>query len=112
MIPFIRSNVSQICLNYECNNLLWGKCQNPWNRQRTPGGSSGGEGALIASKCSPIGLGGDIGGSLRIPAEFCGLYTLKSTSNRITGGGHTVFSPSVDGQINIKATMGPLARCV
>lgn len=42
LIPFVRSNVPQLCMNYECNNLLWGKTQNPWDRKRTPGGSSGG----------------------------------------------------------------------
>lgn len=112
MIPFVRSNVPQLCMNYECNNLLWGKTENPWDRKRTPGGSSGGEGALVSSRCSPMGLGGDIGGSLRIPAEFCGVYTLKSTSQRITSGGHTFFSPTIDGQVNIKSTMGPMTRCV
>lgn len=112
MIPFVRTNVPQLCMSYECNNNLWGNTQNPWNRFRTPGGSSGGEASLVASRSSPIGLGGDIGGSLRIPAEFCGLCTLKSTSQRITSGGHTSFSPSIDGQINIRATMGPLAKSV
>lgn len=112
MIPFVRSNVPQLCMSYECNNLLWGNARNPWNILRTPGGSSGGEAALVASRSSPIGLGGDIGGSLRIPAEFCGLCTLKPTSQRITSQGHTSFSPSIDGQINIRPTMGPLAKSV
>ena len=112
MIPFVRSNVQQLCMSYESNNALWGNSQNPWDRTRTPGGSSGGEGALVAARCSPIGLGGDIGGSLRIPAEFCGVCTLKSTSQRITSGGHTSFSPSIDGQINVRAVFGPITKSV
>lgn len=99
-------------MSSESNNLLWGNTENPWDRSRTSGGSSGGGAAVIAARCCPISLGGDIGGSLRIPSDYCGIYTLKSTSQRITGGGHTKFAPSVDGQINVRATMGPMAKCV
>jgi Asp-tRNA(Asn)/Glu-tRNA(Gln) amidotransferase A subunit family amidase len=58
--------------------------KNPWNINRTSGGSSGGESAILALKASPLGLGGDIGGSVRIPCLFTGLYSLKPTNKRIT----------------------------
>jgi fatty acid amide hydrolase len=68
-------------------NPLWGRALNPWDKKRTPGGSSGGEAALISARCSPIGIGSDIGGSLRIPAEFCGIYSLKPSSLRLSQKG-------------------------
>ena len=77
-----KTNVPQLLYYAESDNPLYGRANNPWNLARTPGGSSGGEGAIIAAGGSPIGMGGDIGGSLRIPAHFCGLTTLKPTSGR------------------------------
>jgi fatty acid amide hydrolase len=68
MIPFVKSNVPQLAMIFESNNNLYGRAVNPWNPKRATGGSSGGEAGLLAAKCSPIGLGNDIGGSLRIPA--------------------------------------------
>ena len=66
-IPFVKSNMPQIFWN-ECENHMWGIAQNPWCPTRSPGGSSGGEGGLICSRSSPIGVGTDVGGSLRYPA--------------------------------------------
>lgn len=74
----------QLCLMIETTNNLWGTTRNPWNKERCPGGSSGGEGALISSRCSFLGIGSDIGGSIRIPAEFCGIFGLKPGSKRIS----------------------------
>ena len=68
MIPFVRTNIPQIAFTYESTNSLWGRSVNPWNINRASGGSSGGEGALIAARGSPLGIGSDIGGSIRIPA--------------------------------------------
>lgn len=68
MIPFVRTNVSQMTMSFECNNYLWGRSINVWNKERCVGGSSGGEAGLIAAECSPLGIGTDVGGSLRIPA--------------------------------------------
>lgn len=83
MIPFIKTNLSQLCFTYQANNLLWGRCLNPWNKNKTTGGSSGGEACLIALKCSPLGIGNDYGGSVRIPAHCCGLTALLTSTDRV-----------------------------
>jgi fatty acid amide hydrolase len=67
-IPFVRSCVPQFGMAPETVSRVWGRALNPWNRDRTVGGSSGGEAGLIASRCSVLGFGSDIGGSIRIPA--------------------------------------------
>ena len=84
MIPFVRTNVPQLGMIFDCNNFVFGRTNNIWNIRRSVGGSSGGEAGLIAANCSPIGLGSDIGGSLRIPAAFCGIYSLKVGERRLS----------------------------
>ena len=76
-IPFVKTNVPQTMLAFECSNPLWGRSLNPWSHAHTPGGSSGGEAALLAVDGSAAGIGSDIGGSLRIPTGYCGIYSLK-----------------------------------
>ncbi len=68
----------------ESDNNVFGAARNPWGVKRTPGGSSGGEGAVIAAQGAPLGFGTDIGGSIRIPAHFCGIYGFKATPQRMT----------------------------
>lgn len=68
LIHFTKSNVPQLAMIYDCYNYLWGRGVNPWNESRSIGGSSGGEGGLVAARCSPLGVGSDVGGSIRIPA--------------------------------------------
>jgi len=76
--------VHPLCLSsYDCNNLIFGQTCNPLLYTRTPGGSSGGEGALIGGGGSILGFGTDLGGSLRFPAAFCGICALKPTGNRL-----------------------------
>ncbi|ROL41638.1 Fatty-acid amide hydrolase 1 [Anabarilius grahami] len=91
-IPFIKTNIPQGLLNYDCSNPIYGQTLNPCNLQKTPGGSSGGEGALIGGGGSILGLGTDIGGSIRIPSSFCGICGFKPTSKRLRvtdlGGSH------------------------
>lgn len=72
---------------FECSNPLWGRTTNPHNDKYTCGGSSGGEAALLAMDGSAIGIGSDIGGSLRIPAAYCGIYSLKPSVGRISSFG-------------------------
>ncbi len=79
-----KTNTSQLLIYIESDNELYGRSNNPWNLERTPGGSSGGEAAIIASGGSPLGLGGDVGGSIREPAHFCGIQGLKPTAGRLT----------------------------
>lgn len=86
---YVRTNVPQTLMCGETINNIFGRTLNPANRKLTSGGSSGGEGALIALKGSPLGVGSDIGGSIRIPAGFNGLYGLRPT----VGFGHLLNVP-------------------
>ncbi|XP_060776108.1 fatty-acid amide hydrolase 1 isoform X2 [Neoarius graeffei] len=108
-IPFIKTNIPQCLLNYECSNPIYGRTVNPCNLEKTSGGSSGGEGALIAGGGSILGLGTDIGGSIRIPAAFCGICGLKPTNNRISTHG---LDSCVKGGKTVLAAVGPMARDV
>jgi aspartyl-tRNA(Asn)/glutamyl-tRNA(Gln) amidotransferase subunit A len=105
-IPIGRTNVPDMGMDAQTHNLVWGVTRNPWNLTRTPGGSSGGEGAAIASGMSPLGLGSDVGGSIRIPAAFCGILGLKPTQHRVSIAGHV---PLV---LHDYLQIGPLARAV
>uniref|UniRef100_A0A1A7WT04 Fatty-acid amide hydrolase 1 n=3 Tax=Iconisemion striatum TaxID=60296 RepID=A0A1A7WT04_9TELE len=79
-IPFVKTNLPQALLSYDCSNPIYGQTLNPHNPQKTSGGSSGGEGALIGGGGSILGIGSDIGGSIRIPASFCGICGFKPTA--------------------------------
>ncbi|KAJ0032387.1 hypothetical protein NQD34_002468 [Periophthalmus magnuspinnatus] len=108
-IPFVRTNVPQSLLNYDCSNQFYGQTLNPCNLQKTPGGSSGGEASLIAGGGSVIGLGSDIGGSVRIPASFCGICGLKPTSGRLSSRG---LKSIYRGQKAVLSSIGPLGKDV
>ncbi|TPX11826.1 uncharacterized protein E0L32_007563 [Thyridium curvatum] len=103
-IPFVKTNISQGCLLVESTNNIYGTVLNPWNRNLSAGGSSGGEGALVAFRGSPLGVGTDGGGSLRIPAAWNGIYTLKPTAARIPG-----FPGGAGRSTSNSANNGPLA---
>ncbi len=108
-IVLAKTNVAQLLLYTESDNPVYGRTNNPWNLARTPGGSSGGEGALIAAGGSALGLGTDIGGSIRNPAAFCGIAGLKPTAGRCPDPGR--FSIPW-GQRAVASQVGPLARRV
>jgi amidase len=78
-----KTNVPELAGALETDNLVYGRTNNPYDLTRTPGGSSGGEAAIIAACGSPLGLGTDAGGSIRVPAHYCGLAALKPTSGRV-----------------------------
>jgi Asp-tRNA(Asn)/Glu-tRNA(Gln) amidotransferase A subunit family amidase len=102
-----KTNTPEFLSSYETDNYITGRANNPWNVERTPGGSSGGEAAAIASGCSPGGVGSDGGGSIRVPAHFCGIAGLKPTPGRISLIGHR----PVEAATGI-AVAGPMARSV
>jgi amidase len=104
-----RTNTSEMLRDYECANPLTGRTNNPWDLERTPGGSSGGEAAAIAACCSPGGIGSDGGGSIRIPAHFCGIAGLKPTPGRVPVSGHF---PPLGYPAGLVTTVGPMARTV
>lgn len=91
------------------DNPVYGRTNNPYNLSHTPGGSSGGEAAAIAASLSPLGIGSDSGGSLRVPAHFCGIATLKPTSGRVPNTG--VFNHP-GGLSDYRTQIGPMARYV
>lgn len=109
-VPFIKSNVPQLLLVNETNNWIWGRSANPWDTNRSTGGSSGGEAGLVAMGCSPIGVGSDGGGSVRIPANYCGIYGIRPTAKRFTLQGHR--PPSSYTPRHIFGCMGPLAKSI
>ncbi|KAK6039248.1 Amidase [Cooperia oncophora] len=82
-VPFVITNVPQALLSFVCSNSVYGTTSNPHDVTRSPGGSSGGEGALFAGGGTPFGIGSDLAGSLRIPAAFCGFVTLKPSQERL-----------------------------
>ncbi|XP_061680684.1 fatty-acid amide hydrolase 1 [Syngnathoides biaculeatus] len=108
-IPFVKTNISQSMLSYECSNVIYGPTVNPHNLQKTSGGSSGGEAALIGGGGSILGIGSDIGGSVRIPAAFCGICGFKPTGGRLSKQG---MSTICLGQKSVTGSAGPLAKDV
>jgi len=103
------TNTPELLMAWETDNLLYGRTNNPWNLSRTAGGSSGGEAAAIASGCSAGGVGSDGGGSIRVPAHFCGICGLKPTPGRIPATGHY---PQSVGPFALLGVVGPMARTV
>jgi amidase len=106
-VLFVKTQNPQTLLSLETNNNIYGRTSNPFNISLSSGGSSGGESALIACHGSPLGVGTDIGGSIRIPAAHCGLYGLKGSVARLP---HAGLLGSHDGMDAIVGCVGPLAR--
>lgn len=103
------TNCPEFLMNYETDNLLYGRTANPWSLEHTPGGSSGGEAAAIAAGMSAAGLGSDSGGSVREPAHFCGIASLKPTAGRVPARGHL---PPCVGPFSSIGSIGPMARTI
>lgn len=106
-----KTNIVQTLLGWESDNPVYGRSNNPWNLERSPGGSSGGEAAIIAAGGSALGLAGDFGGSIRVPAHFCGICGLKPTSGRLSND-DTPAHFFGSGQEAVIPQPGPLARNV
>lgn len=103
------TNTPELLMAYETDNAVRGKTNNPWDLGRTPGGSSGGEAAAIAARCSAGGVGSDGGGSIRVPAHYSGICGLKPTPGRIPATGHF---PVSSGPFALLGVVGPMARTV
>jgi Asp-tRNA(Asn)/Glu-tRNA(Gln) amidotransferase A subunit family amidase len=103
------TNTAELLMAWETDNLLYGRTNSPWDAARTPGGSSGGEAAAIASGCSAGGVGSDGGGSIRVPAHFSGICGLKPTPGRVPATGHY---PASAGPFAWLGVVGPMARTI
>ena len=103
------TSTPEALMAYHTDNELQGRTNNPWDPTRTPGGSSGGEAAAIAACMSAGGIGSDGGGSIRVPAHFCGICGLKPTPGRVPGTGHY---PAGLGPFALIGVVGPMARTV
>ena len=110
-IPLARTNLPDFGFRWHSDNALRGATKNPWDGTRTAGGSSGGEAAALATGMTPLGMGNDYGGSLRVPAQFCGIASLRPTLGRVPHA--TAFQPE-DAPISLQlmAVQGPMARRV
>jgi fatty acid amide hydrolase len=104
-----KTNVAQLLIYVETDNPLYGLTRNPWDRTRSPGGSSGGEAAIVAALGSPLGVGSDIGGSCRTPAAATGIVGFKPTAGRLPDRGRGSIPV---GQLAIRSQIGFLARHV
>ena len=104
-----KTNVPECAMDWRTVNPVFGRTNNPWNLEYSPGGSSGGEAAAIAAGCSAGGVGTDLGGSIRVPAHFCGICGLRPTPGRVSACGYAL--PST-GPIELANSVGPLARSV
>jgi Asp-tRNA(Asn)/Glu-tRNA(Gln) amidotransferase A subunit family amidase len=103
------TNTPEVLMAWETDNLLYGRTNSPWDLERTPGGSSGGEAAAIASGMSAGGVGSDGGGSIRVPSHFTGICGLKPTPGRVPATGHF---PASGGPFSLIGVVGPMARTI
>ena len=104
-----KTNTPDLTMSFETNNLVYGRTNNPFDVTRTPGGSSGGAAAIVAAGGSPLDIGSDTGGSIRVPSHFCGIAGIKPTAGRVSRAGHIIdFSGPAESLTHI----GPLARHV
>ena len=110
-IPFARTNMPDLGLRWHTESALHGATRNPWDGARTPGGSSGGEAAAIATGMSPLGIGNDVGGSVRWPAQCCGVSSMRPTAGRVPHVS-TTLPVEMPMSFQLFLTDGPMARRV
>lgn len=104
-----KTNTPEMTMSFETDNAVYGRTNNPYDVDLTPGGSSGGAAAALSASCSPLDTGSDTGGSIRLPAHFCGIAGLKPTAGRVPRTGHII---SFEGPLQALTQVGPLARYV
>jgi amidase len=105
-----KTNVPPMLMSAQTDNPVFGRSNNPWNLERTTGGSSGGAAAAVAAGLVPFDVGSDMSGSIRIPAHFCGVYGIKPTANRVAATGHIPPPPGVPRPERLLCASGPIAR--
>ncbi|KAG8436963.1 hypothetical protein GDO86_007880 [Hymenochirus boettgeri] len=108
-VIFVKTNVPQTLISFETSNPIYGHTVNPHNHKKGASGSTGGEGALIGGGGSVLGIGTDLGGSIRVPASFCGIAGFKPTTKRLSIQG---VRPCIDGLLSVQLCIGPMARDV
>jgi fatty acid amide hydrolase len=104
-----KTNIPQLMIWHESDNPVYGRTNNPWDVSRTCGGSSGGEAAIVAARGSPLGIGNDLGGSIRVPCHFCGIHGIRPTSFRMPRSG---AARTLRGFEAFMTQSGPMARHV
>lgn len=105
--PFVKTNVPITLLSFESSSDVWGRTTNPYSAKHSPGGSTGGEAALLAFGGSRLGIGTEVAGSARIPAHYSGIYTIKASSQRFPKDGNNT---SVTGREGVPAVYSPMTR--
>jgi amidase len=104
-----KTNVPQMLADWQSNNPVYGRTNNPWDLARTPGGSSGGSAAALAAGLTPLEFGSDIGGSIRVPAAFCGVYGHRPSETVMSRSGQFPFPP-MPNPAGVMGVQGPMAR--
>jgi amidase len=107
-----KTNVPAMLADYQTSNPIFGRTNNPWDVERTPGGSSGGAAAALASGMTPFDIGTDLSASIRIPAHFCGVFGLKPTEQRVSLAGLIPDPRGTPRSVRIMSCIGPMARTV
>jgi amidase len=107
-----KTNVPPRLRDVQAANPVFGRTNNPWDIERTPGGSSGGAAAAVAAGLAPLDVGSDLGGSIRLPAHFCGVYGFKPTERAVPLTGHLADPPGMPHNFRIMFSLGPIARDV
>jgi amidase len=104
-----KTNIPPMLTDWQADNPVYGRTNNPWNPERTPGGSTGGGGAALAAGLTPLEFGSDIGGSIRIPASWCGVFGHRPSSGVVPLSGHVPGS-TLPNPVQLLGVVGPLAR--
>ena len=107
-----KTNLPTLTLDLQTNGHLFGRASNPWDEQRTPGGSTGGGAAAVAAGMCALEVGSDLAGSIRVPSHYCGIFGLKPTEHRVPISGHIPPLPGQARGVRYEGAAGPLARSV
>jgi amidase len=107
-----KTNLPELAMDMQTDSPVFGRANNPWNVERTTGGSTGGGAAAVAAGLSPLEIGSDLAGSIRVPAHYCGVFGLKPTEHLVPTAGHIPEPPGAPRGVRHAAVIGPLARSI